>query len=198
MEAKTNPLRKECFVTIGATADFPQLLTAAVSDETLTKLKSLNYTDLTLQVGKSETYFHQIKPVDDKGINIKYFAFKSKGLENELKRCKAKEGVSDEGVVVCHAGAGTILDAMRLALNIVVVPNDSLLDNHQEELAAELEKQGYVVKADVKDLAKAIEKATKIAKKAWGSGADKNGGGFAAIVDSVCDYREEEVKGGLD
>ncbi len=45
-------------------------------------------------------------------------------------------------------GAGTILDAMRLGLAIIVVPNVNLLDNHQEELAAELELQGYVTKSD--------------------------------------------------
>jgi beta-1,4-N-acetylglucosaminyltransferase len=45
-------------------------------------------------------------------------------------------------------GAGTILDAMRLGLAIIVVPNVTLLDNHQEELAAELELQGYVTKSD--------------------------------------------------
>lgn len=47
-------------------------------------------------------------------------------------------------------GAGTILDAMRLAVPLVVVPNSSLLDNHQEELAAELETQGYATKADIR------------------------------------------------
>jgi hypothetical protein len=36
---------------------------------------------------------------------------------------------------------------MRLALPLVVVPNVSLLDNHQEELADELQRQGYVVKS---------------------------------------------------
>jgi len=39
---------------------------------------------------------------------------------------------------------------MRLGLPLVVVPNVSLLDNHQEELADELERQGYVVKSDTK------------------------------------------------
>ena len=42
-------------------------------------------------------------------------------------------------------GSGSILDALRLAVPVVVVPNTALLDNHQEELAAELAAQGYVV-----------------------------------------------------
>lgn len=33
---------------------------------------------------------------------------------------------------------------MRLDLPIIVVPNPELLDNHQTELAEELERQGYV------------------------------------------------------
>lgn len=47
-----------------------------------------------------------------------------------------------------YIGSGTILDAMRLGLTMIVVPNSSLLDNHQEELADELESQGYVTKSD--------------------------------------------------
>jgi len=45
-------------------------------------------------------------------------------------------------------GSGTILDAMRLGIPLIVVPNSSLLDNHQQELADELEAQGYVTKSD--------------------------------------------------
>ena len=47
----------------------------------------------------------------------------------------------------CYPGAGTILDVMRLAVPLIVVPNHTLLDNHQEELADELERQGYVTKS---------------------------------------------------
>lgn len=42
-------------------------------------------------------------------------------------------------------GSGSILDALRISVPLIVVPNPSLLDNHQVELAEELAKQGYVV-----------------------------------------------------
>lgn len=42
-------------------------------------------------------------------------------------------------------GSGSILAALRIAVPLIVVPNPSLLDNHQVELAEELAAQGYVV-----------------------------------------------------
>jgi beta-1,4-N-acetylglucosaminyltransferase len=42
-------------------------------------------------------------------------------------------------------GTGTILDALRIKVPLIVVPNPALLDNHQQELAEELAAQGYVV-----------------------------------------------------
>lgn len=44
-----------------------------------------------------------------------------------------------------QTGSGTILDALRTAVPLIVVPNPTLLDNHQEELAVELARLGYVV-----------------------------------------------------
>lgn len=41
------------------------------------------------------------------------------------------------------AGTGTILDGWRLGLSLVVVPNTSLLDDHQTEMAKHLAKEGY-------------------------------------------------------
>lgn len=46
-------------------------------------------------------------------------------------------------MLIYNIGAGTVLDAMRIDVPIIVVPNPALLDNHQSELAEELERQGY-------------------------------------------------------
>ena len=42
-------------------------------------------------------------------------------------------------------GSGSILDALRIEVPIIVVPNPDLLDNHQLELAEALAEQNYVV-----------------------------------------------------
>ena len=43
-----------------------------------------------------------------------------------------------------HTGSGTILDVLRLKKPLIVVPNSSLLDNHQQELADALEDLGHL------------------------------------------------------
>jgi beta-1,4-N-acetylglucosaminyltransferase len=55
-----------------------------------------------------------------------------------------------QGLVISHAGSGSILEALRYQVPLVVVPNTALLDNHQEELAVAMEKQNYVLRGDVK------------------------------------------------
>jgi beta-1,4-N-acetylglucosaminyltransferase len=47
-------------------------------------------------------------------------------------------------------GSGSILDALRIGVPLVVVPNTDLLHNHQVELAEELAKQEYVVHGNLK------------------------------------------------
>ena len=41
-------------------------------------------------------------------------------------------------------GSGTIIDVLRMGKPLIVVPNPSLLDNHQTELADALQNLGYL------------------------------------------------------
>ncbi|KAH6713100.1 glycosyl transferase [Leptodontidium sp. 2 PMI_412] len=184
---------KECFITTGATAKFTELIQAALSPECLQAFVDNGFTRLNFQCGESMSAFEELKPTDTRGLEIHGFGFNKNGLTKEMRACQEKESVSRRGLVICHAGAGTILDAMRLAVPLVVVPNSSLLDNHQEELAAELETQGYATKADIRNLAEAIAKACKKEEKAWGG----HNTSFAAIVDNVVGY-EDDVRAQLD
>lgn len=66
-------------------------------------------------------------------------------------------------------GSGTILDALRISVPIIVVPNSELLDNHQVELAEALAEQEYVVHGRLDELASALEQASVLARrhKTW-------------------------------
>ncbi len=44
------------------------------------------------------------------------------------------------------AGAGSIIECLRLRKELVVVVNDKLMDNHQLELAEALEQEGFLKK----------------------------------------------------
>ena len=52
----------------------------------------------------------------------RYFKF-APGLEEHLARAR---------LVVSHAGAGSVFEALRLGKPLVVVVNDTLMDNHQQ------------------------------------------------------------------
>jgi beta-1,4-N-acetylglucosaminyltransferase len=108
---------------------------------------------------------------------------------------------------------------MRLGLALVVVPNASLLDNHQDELAEELELQGYATRSDIRlatllfifhntgfdlscsghsltfyrGLARAIGNACEKQEKAWVG----HNTSLAPIIDAVVGY-EDDVRARLD
>ena len=66
-------------------------------------------------------------------------------------------------VVVCHAGIGSILTARKHGKPLVLTPRISKhgehIDDHQLEIARQMEAQGVAVVYDVADLASAIANA---------------------------------------
>ena len=168
---------KLCFVTIGATASFDSLIKAALSQSFLEALEVANYTDLLLQHGREgqkilNDFYTQAQISDVEkitGVTVNGFDFEKEGLSQVMRKAKGERDAA-EGVVISHAGmrfrfhvgfnevaglyvspgSGTILDALRIAAPLIVVPNPGLLDNHQEELAEELAAQGYVIHGHLK------------------------------------------------
>ena len=164
------PPRKRCFVTIGATAPFDRLLRAVLTPDFLRTLRAHGYTELRVQYGKEgraifDAFTQRREDDGDEGEDgslahaplvphVSGFAFKEDGLGEEMRavaRGGGHEGTggppvtTTEGVVVSHAGSGSVLDAMRYGVPCVVVPNPDLLHNHQLELARELARLQYVV-----------------------------------------------------
>ena len=50
-------------------------------------------------------------------------------------------------MVIGHAGAGTILDTLRNRLPLLVVVNETLMGNHQHEIADAMVEGNYLLKA---------------------------------------------------
>lgn len=184
--------RKTCFVTIGATTGFQDLINAVMAADFISILEAQSYTHLIVQHGvDGAKHFAALNSALSKpGISIAGFGVDPAGLDDYMLLAKGAGGTADvEGVVISHAGSGTVLNAMRLALPLIVVPNEKLLDNHQVELAEVLAKQGYVVRGHVHKLAAAIVEAETLRKRLHGwppvnsGAAPVGGGGIQAVMD---------------
>ncbi|KAL1966751.1 hypothetical protein VTN77DRAFT_3948 [Rasamsonia byssochlamydoides] len=194
-ESSDDKTRKRCFVTIGATAPFDVLLSNVLDKPFLEALSQCGYTELLIQYGKEGRAifekFVQDHPVGSDGrygLDIYGFDFNKNGLDQEMKSTKANEKMGyAEGMILSHAGSGSILEALRMGVPLVVVPNPALQDNHQEELAKELSKQGYVVASTVTDIASSVKKAESLRNRLHGwppvnSGEVKYKRGLAGVM----------------
>lgn len=155
-------------------------------------------------------------------MRIAGFSFRADGLAEEFAAAKGvappsfpaprnddddDSGGEKEGVVITHAGAGSILEGLRMGVAMIVVANPRLLDNHQEELAEELARQGYVVagrlvgedgKAGVEAGAEALVRALTAVEERRGrvKGWPPVNAGWSGGVGGVLD--EEVARGRLD
>lgn len=69
-----------------------------------------------------------------------------------LKPEKMKDIIKDSDIIITHAGVGTIMECLEMGKEIIVVPrkveNLEHVNNHQEEIAFEMEKKGFLTKVD--------------------------------------------------
>jgi beta-1,4-N-acetylglucosaminyltransferase len=88
--------------------------------------------------------------IEKDGISIEIWKFKP-SLQEEYERADlviSHAGMPHSISVYLrwgrYTGSGTILDVLRLGKPMIVIPNMTLLDNHQEELASMLANLGHL------------------------------------------------------
>lgn len=128
------------FVTTGATIVFEELIRSTLDEKFINRLKSLGYTKLVVQYGVSgaELFGRCLSELslDKDSFTIEGFPF-SDDISSIISKCD---------VVISHAGTGSILDTLRLKKKLIVMVNDKLMDNHQLEIAQELENNDCLLK----------------------------------------------------
>ncbi|KAG6000469.1 hypothetical protein E4U43_001594 [Claviceps pusilla] len=165
MPSHPSGLERYCLVTVGATVGFPALTRQVLEPSFWAFLRSQDFTALHVQCGPDVTWaaalYAQHQDELPPEFQVDVFDAKQNLLKEEMVLCQERREQRAPGLVISHAGTGTILDAWRLGLPLVVVPNTALLDDHQTELATHLAKQGYAVmsSASVHHLQEAIHKA---------------------------------------
>jgi beta-1,4-N-acetylglucosaminyltransferase len=131
------------FLTVGNYNPFPRLVRA------VDRLKSNGAIsdDVLLQIANMQKFESQVCQV------VRFLP------PDDYRRC-----IQDASVIVCHAGAGNLADALRAGKMPVVMPRRKKygehVDDHQMELAAMLSQEGRIVLAtEAEDLLGAIAKA---------------------------------------
>lgn len=126
------------FATVGST-QFDELVRALLSDAVLGVLRRKGCTQLVVQYGRSDVV---PTATTSTWLELEMWAFKPT-IEDDVRHAD---------LVISHAGAGTILEVLRLGKPLIVVPNPTLLDNHQEELASKLDALGHLRATSVSEL----------------------------------------------
>ena len=141
-------------VTVGST-HFTPLIQAVLSDEVLDELDEQNIDKLVVQYGKSvlpPQYASQ--GTIQRGSLVVQLIQYTDDFDALVRSSTAM--ISHAGVYrvasprcLSQPGAGSILSALRAGKKLLVVPNLSLMDNHQVELASALEQEGHLAVATV-------------------------------------------------
>ncbi|XP_022828034.1 UDP-N-acetylglucosamine transferase subunit ALG13 homolog [Spodoptera litura] len=121
---------KKIFITVGTTR-FDLLCDYILTEPVLAALKNIGCKEITFQIGNSN-----VEPgvLEKEGIKINMYRFKD----------SIQEDMKSADLVVSHAGAGSCLEALEANKPLLVVVNEDLMDNHQLELAEQLQIDSHL------------------------------------------------------
>ena len=133
------------------------------------EIKELEDIEIVFQIGQtklSEEEKNKIEKLNEK-TNEKKVSEKIKNKEkkdiivfNMLKPEEMKKYIINSSIVITHAGVGTIMECIENNKDIIVLPrkeeNGEHVNNHQEEIAFEMERNGLLYKVDTYEKMKEI------------------------------------------
>ncbi|XP_075150027.1 alg13 UDP-N-acetylglucosaminyltransferase subunit [Haematobia irritans] len=160
------------YVTVGSTK-FDSLLQKITSDEILKILKKKGCKKLILQIGKGQR-IDETKIAYEYDIQVEQYDFKI-----EPKRMD----IINSDLIVGHAGAGTCLDILTARKLGILVINNQLMNNHQQELALHMKKEGYLQCCTVEELKTALENTNTEKRNMYEPG--KNMNKFVEFMDDL-------------
>jgi len=135
------------FVTVGSTR-FPELIKAVLSKECASVLFELGYSELRVQYGSDISLFRECGQGVQSGMSLTGFDY-SASIEQEMQAADLVISHAGTKVVVSLLirGSGSILEVLHMGKLLITVPNSSLMDNHQAELAKALSDKGYLLQS---------------------------------------------------
>lgn len=130
-------------VTVGST-QFNSLIEAMDSEVIFRALAKRGITRLLVQKGTSS---YQMRLSSAHGVTVEVFAY----------RPRLHEVLRDAALIISHAGAGTILEALEYKRPLIVVPNRALMSDHQLELAEALSAERYLFCVQLGDICSQLQ-----------------------------------------
>lgn len=134
---------KNIFITVGTTS-FDELIAEVNAREMVAALKRLGCKRIVVQYGRGSA------------VTMDQELFEGIDLEMYGLRSSITPDIQAADLVIGHAGAGTCLEVLKAGKPLIIVINDTLMDNHQTELSRSLTSQGIVASCFVADLTKTL------------------------------------------
>jgi len=128
---------EKVFVTVGTTS-FEPLVKLVVSSKAVAQFTNWGVKKVRIQGGKSSIKENGSIWTEN-GIEFDFFDYKTSVLDDMLWA----------DLIICHAGAGTTIEALDMGKTLLVVPNEALMNNHQIQLAKKLREESYAFMATV-------------------------------------------------
>jgi len=133
------------FVTVGSTK-YEELIRAIDDVALIEKMKKMGFTGIHIQTGRGEYVPVNIKHSKDFEVVVYDF---NQDIKEEVENCS---------LVIGHGGIGTIFEVLGLKKKLLVVPNLTLMNNHQVEIAEELHSKDHLDYTDTEHISEALDK----------------------------------------
>lgn len=133
---------KHIFVTVGTTR-FDKLVSLSTSKVALEWMERQGFSSLTIQYGRGE------KPNINttSSLRIECYDFRPSLIAD----------MEEADLILSHAGAGTVMEVLRITKKLVVVINTQLMDNHQTELAGAMAERGHLLMVEKPEMLNEIQ-----------------------------------------